>query len=213
MVFVLTCILLAGCVTKTVPPASIYTISPEWDSSKAQEETGKKNSTIIKMASVRGTRALTGTEILYTDARYGQNSYAYSRWSDAPVRLLQILFQVALEESGRFGAVVPPASASEADLLLESTLFDFSHHIKDDGTSEGVVRVRFYVIDNTTKTVTATKEFVSKVPASSQNAQGAASALNKAATNVARNLVAWLAEPGRICKRSQGTASALLSGT
>ena len=190
--------LFAGCATKNVPPASIYTISPEWDSSRAQEETEKKNSTIIKIALVRGTRALTGTEILYTDAQYGWNSYAYSRWSDAPVRLLQILFQVALEESGRFGAVVPPASASEADLLLESTLFDFSHHIKDDGTSEGVVRVRFYVIDNTTKTVTATKEFVSKVPTSSQNAQSAASALNKAATNVARDLVAWLAEPGRI---------------
>jgi len=198
MVSVLTFILLAGCLTKTVPPASIYTISPEWDSSRTQEETGKKNSHIIKMASVRGTQAFTGTEILYTDARYGQNSYAYSRWSDSPVRLLQILFQVALEKSGRFGAVVPPASASEADLLLESTLFDFSHHIKDDGTSEGVVRVCFYVIDNTTKTVIATKEFVSKVQASSQNAQGAVSALNKAATNVARNLVAWLAEPGRI---------------
>jgi cholesterol transport system auxiliary component len=197
-VFVLLCILIAGCVIKTVPPADIYTISPEWDSSKAQEETEKKNSTIIKLALVRGTRALTGTKILYTDARYGQNSYAYSRWSDAPVRLLQTLFQVALEESGRFGAVVPPTSASEAGLILESTLFDFSHHIKDDGASEGVVRARFYLVDNRTKKVTATKEFVSKVPASSQNAQGAAAALNKAATNVARNLVSWLAEPGRI---------------
>jgi len=170
IIFVLFC-LLAGCVSKTVPPASIYTISPEWDSSRAQEETEKKNSTIIKMALVRGTRALTGTEILYTDAQYGRNSYAYSRWSDAPVRLLQILFHVALEKSGRFGAVVPPTSASEADLLLESTLYDFSHHIK---------------------------EFVSCVQASSQNDQGAATALNKAATNVARDLVSWLAEPGRL---------------
>ena len=197
MIFVLFC-LLVGCVTKTVPPASIYTISPEWDSSRAQGETGKKNYTIIKMASVRGARALAGTEILYTDAQYGQNSYAYSRWSDAPVRLLQILFQVALEESGRFGAVVPPASASEADLLLESTLYDFSHHIKDDGTSDGIVRIRFYLVNNTTKTVTATKEFASRVLASSQNAYGAATALNKAATNIARDLVAWLAEPGRL---------------
>ena len=212
MVFVLTCILLAGCVTKTVPPADIYTISPEWGYSRAQAETGKERP-IIKLALVRGTRALTGTEILYTNAQYGQNSYAYSRWSDAPVRLLQTLFQVALGKSGRFKAVVPPTSASGADLLLESTLFDFSHHIKDDGTSEGVVRARFYLVDNRTKKVTATKEFVSKVPASSQNAQGAASALNKAATNVARDLVAWLTEPGRICKRSQGTASALLPGT
>jgi len=197
MISVLFC-LLAGCATKSVPPASIYTISPEWSDMSIQAEGGKKGTLIIKLAPVRATRSLTGAEILYTDVRYGRNSYAYSRWSDAPVRLLQTLFLVALEESGWFGAVVPPASVSEADLLLESTLFDFSHHIKGDGTSEGVVRVRFYLIDNMTKTVTATKEFASRAPASSQNAQGAVSALNKAATNVARNLVSWLAEPGRL---------------
>ncbi len=196
MIFVLFC-LLAGCVTKSVVPAYIYTIAPVWGDSRARAETEKKSLLIIKLAPVRGTRALTGTEIIYTDTRYSRNSYAYSRWSDAPVRLLQTLFQVALEESGRFGAVVPPASASEADLLLESTLFDLSHHINDDGTSDGIVRVRFYLIDNTTKTVTATKEFASRVPASSQNARSAAAALNKAATNVARDLVSWLAELGR----------------
>ena len=48
----------------------------------------------------------------------------------------------------------------------------------------------------TTKTVTATKEFASWVPAASQNAQSAAIALNKATTNVARDLVSWLTEPG-----------------
>jgi cholesterol transport system auxiliary component len=197
LIFVLLC-LLAGCATKSVPPAHIYTISPEWGDISIQAEGGKKGTLIIKLAPVRATRALTGTEILYTNARYSRNSYAYSRWSDAPVRLLQTVFQVALEENGRFGAVVPPTSASKADLLLESTLFDFSHHIKGDGTSEGVVRVRFYLIDNTTKTVTATKEFASRVPASSQNARSAAAALNKAATNVARNLVSWLAEPDRL---------------
>ena len=196
MILVLLC-LLVGCVTKSVPPAHIYTISPEWGESSARAEGGEKGTLIIKLAPVRATRSLTGTEILYTDARYGRNSYAYSRWSDAPVRLLQKLFQVAMEENDRFGAVVPPTSTSKADLLLESTLYDFSHHINDDGTSDGVVRVRFYLIDNTTKTVTATKEFVSRALTSSQNAQGAASALNKAATTVARDLVSWLAEPGR----------------
>jgi len=196
MIFVLF-YLLAGCVTQSVAPADIYTISPEWGDSRAQAEREKKSPLIIKLAPVRATRALTGTEIIYTDARYGRNCYAHSRWSDAPVRLLQTLFQVTLEENGRFGAVVPPTSASKADLLLESTLFDFSHHINDDGTSDGVVRVRFYLIDNTTKTVMETKAFASRVPAFSPNARNAAAALNKAATNVARDLVSWLAEPGR----------------
>ena len=196
MIFILFC-LLAGCMTKSVPPADIYTIPPEWGDRKAQAEREKKSSLIIKLAPVRATRDLAGAEIIYTDARYGRNCYAHSRWSDPPVKLLQTLFQVALEENGRFGAVVTLTSASKADLLLESTLFDFSHHINDDGTSDGIIRVRFYLIDNITKTVTATKAFASRVPASSQNARSAAAALNKAATNVARELVSWLAEPGR----------------
>jgi len=193
--------LLVGCATKNVPPAFIYTISPEWRDNRAPAEREKKSPLIIKLASVRGTRALTGTEILYTDAQYDLNSYAYSRWSDTPLRLLQILFQTALEESGRFRAVVPPTSASEADLLLESTLYDFSHHINDDGTSEGVVRVHFYLIDNTKKTVMATKEFVSRVPALSCNARGAVAALNKAAINIAHDLASWLADPAINLKR------------
>ena len=183
--------------TKSLVPADIYTISPDWGNSRTRTEIEKKSPLIIKLTQIRATRALTGTEIIYTDAQYSQNSYACSRWSDAPVRLLQTLFQVALEENDRFGAVIPPTSASKADLLLETTLFDFSHHINDDGTSDGVIRVRFYLIDNRTKMVTATKEFTAMVSASSQNARSAAAALNKAATNVARDLVSWLAEPGR----------------
>ena len=196
MILALLC-LLAGCVTRSVPPAHIYTISPEWGDNRALAKGVKRCPLIIKLAPVRGTRALYGTKILYTDAQYSQDSYAYSRWSDAPVRLLQILFQAALEKSGRFRAVVPPTSASEADLLLESTLYDFSHHINNDGTSDGVVRVRFYLIDNRKKTVMATKEFVSRVPALSCNARGAVAALNKAATNVAHDLASWLADSGR----------------
>ncbi len=196
IIFVLCC-LFAGCVTQSIAPAHIYTLSPEWGDGIARTESVRKSPLIIKLAPVRATQALTGAEIIYTDSRYGLNSYAHSRWSDAPVKLLQTLFQVTLEENGRFKAVIPPTSAAGADLLLESTLFDFSHHINDDGTSDGVIRIRFYLIDNTTKTVIATKEFSSRMPASVQNARSAAAALNKAATAVARDLVAWLAAPGR----------------
>ncbi|ATX81404.1 cholesterol transport system auxiliary component [Mariprofundus ferrinatatus] len=187
--------LLSGCATRNVPPADIYTISPERAENSQHPEPGQL---IIKLAPMRTTRAFSGTEILYSDAEHALNSYAYSRWSDAPVRLLQVLFQLALEESGRFAAVIPATSASEAHLLLESTLYDFSHHIHADGTSSGVIRARFYLIDYANKTVIATKEFISTVPAASKNAQSATAALNRAATNVARDYVAWLTEHDRI---------------
>jgi len=203
IILVLFC-LLAGCATENIPPADIYTISPDWSDSRTQVQRKKNSKLIIKLTPVRATGALTGTEIIYTDFQYDRNSYVFSRWNDSPVKLLQTLFLVALEESNLFKAAVPPTSIAEADLLLESTLLDLSHHIKNDGTSEGVVRLHFYLINNKTKTVTATGEFVSRVPASTQNAQGAVAALNKAATNVARKLVNWLAEPGRfLTKRTK----------
>jgi len=190
--------LLPGCLIKTNPPADIYTISPRWNNNDIQIEPQKKSSHIIKLAPIRATRALTGTEILYSDTEYSWNSYLYSRWNDTPVKMLQTLFQVSIEESHSFKAVVPPSSVSTADLLLESTLLDLSHHINVDGASEGVIRIQFYLIDNMNRTVIATKQFVSKIPTSTQNAKGVVRALNKAATNIAHKLVVWLTESGRI---------------
>jgi cholesterol transport system auxiliary component len=197
---VVLCCLLAGCMGKNVPPADTYTISPDWEKSSNQGrmKMKEKNRPIIKLAPIRATRAFTGTDIVYSNIRNDQDSYAYSRWNDAPVKLLPMVFQIALEKSGRFGAVLPATSASKADVLIESTLYDFSHHINADGTSDGVIRIRIYLIKIATKEVIATREFFSRVPASSRNAQGAATALNKAATYVARDLTAWLAEPGKI---------------
>jgi cholesterol transport system auxiliary component len=195
---VVLCCLLTGCMGKNVPPADTYTISPDWEKRSNQDWIEKKNRPIIKLAPIRATRAFTGTDIVYNHVRNDQNSYAYSRWNDAPVKLLSIVLQIALEKSGRFGAVLPATSASEADVLVESTLYDFSHHINTDGTSDGVIRIRFYLIKIATKEVIATREFFSRVPASSRNARGAAAALNKAAIIIARDLAAWLAAPDGI---------------
>ena len=192
------CCMFTGCTGKSVPPADIYTISAQWEKSGTPTQEEKKNTIILQLAPIRASKVFGTTAMLYSKAQYDQNSYAYSRWSDSPVRLLHILFQAALEESGRFGAVISPTSASEADFLLESTLYDFSQHIYGDDTSDGVVRIRFYLVNNTTKKVTATKEFVSKVQGSTLSARGATVALNKASINIAHGLTHWLAEPGRL---------------
>lgn len=193
IILVLFC-LLVGCATKNSPPTDIYTLSPNWNDNRTQVKRKKNSKLIIKLTPVRAAGALTGTEIIYTEVQYVRSSYAFSRWNDSPVKLLPTLFLVALDKSNLFKAVVPPTSMAKTDFLLESNLLDLSHHINDDGTSEGVVRLRFYLIENKTKTVIATREFVSRVPASTQNAQGAVGALNMGATKVSRKLVNWLAE-------------------
>lgn len=184
--------LLTACISDPLPPADIYTISPLWTNNATKQNIPSE--LIIKLAPLRATRELTGTQIFYKDREYGQNSYVYSRWNDSPVRLLMTFFHVSIEESQLFKAMVPATSSSKSDLLLESTLLEFSHHIKPDGTSDGVIRIRFYLIDNISKRVISTREFISRVPALTVNAQGAVEALNKAAVNIAGRLIDWLAE-------------------
>ena len=183
---------LAGCVTGKLPPASIYTLNPDLGAVGASANTEQKPANILMLGRILSTNAFNGTDILYKDARYGQNSYAYSRWGDSPTTMLSLVLQDALEKSGHYNAVVPYSSQSQSDLLLESTLIDFSHHVNDDGTSDGILRISFNLIDNRTKRVIASQEFISSVPASQQNAQAAVAALNKAATFVTRDLIDWL---------------------
>ncbi|MFW5444236.1 MAG: ABC-type transport auxiliary lipoprotein family protein [Methylococcaceae bacterium] len=189
--------LVTGCLPNNNPPATIYTLSPQWNNSNTQTDQLTKFPLIIKLSPVRATRSLTGTEILYTDSEHRWNSYVNSHWNDTPIKLLQTLIQVSIETSNLFKAVVPSTSVSTADFLLESTLLDLSHHINEDGTAEGIIRIRFYLIDNSKRMVLASREFVSQVPVSRLNAKAAVEALNIAATSVTYDLISWLSEYDR----------------
>jgi ABC-type uncharacterized transport system auxiliary subunit len=182
---------------QNLPPVDVYAIDPGWSQS-VPAQTEKKCSLIIQIAPVRAAGAFTNTDILYTDTRHSQHSYAYSRWRDAPVRSMQNVLEVALGKSGLFRAVLPPTSVSGADLLVESTLLEFGHFLAEDGHSTGVVRMRFHLIDNRSRRVVASRELVAGMPVSTSDARNATAAINQAALKVADDLVAWLAEPGRL---------------
>ena len=185
---------LTGCVTERLPPTSTYNLYPDLNVIHPLKDTEQRTRDILKLGRISSTSAFSGTDIVYSDMRYGQNSYAYSRWSDSPANMLLVIFQEALEKSGGYMAVVPYSSQSRTDLLLESTLIDFSQHINDDGTSNGTVRMRFNLIDNRIKRVIASRDFVTRAPASSVNAIGAVVALNKAVADLTIELVEWLGQ-------------------
>lgn len=188
--------LLSGCALQSLPSVDVYTLDPQWHEQPIQTEKNRWRDATLKLAPTHGGRSFSTTDIVYRDPQHGHNSYAYSRWSDAPVRLMHTYIQVALERSGQFLAVVPSVSVSEADYLLESTLLDLSHHIKGDGGTEGTIRMRFYLINQKTSEVLATKEFLSVVAAQTNNAEGGVAALNQGASNLVRDFVVWVRELG-----------------
>jgi len=181
-----------GCALRREPPMTVYALEPQWGVEE-RCPAAKKDSRVLQVAPVRGAMALHTTDILYTDQVRSQQSYAYSRWREAPVRAMQTVIEAALGNSGLFKAVLPSSSEAVADLVLESTLLECGHVLKEGSASQGVVRMRFYLIDTKGRTVIADKELVAVAPAAANDASGAAAAINQAALQVAAELAAWLA--------------------
>lgn len=182
-----------GCAGEKLPAVSTYTLSPELNTFQLVNNRQAKPADILMLGRIRSSQLFNSREIIYRDTGYGQNSYAYSRWSDSPVTMLLFIFQEALEKSGRYIAVVPYSSQSKSDFLLESTLLDFSHRINDDRTSDGIIKMRFNLIDNNTNRVIDSRDFVATVPVAAPiNASGVVVALNKAVTVVTQELIDWL---------------------
>ncbi|NQY26092.1 MAG: membrane integrity-associated transporter subunit PqiC [Piscirickettsiaceae bacterium] len=189
---ILIIISLAGCSVinqKSSPAIDVYTLSPLLEK---ESKITVDNAPVLALSPFRSSRGLMSSDIIYRDNEYAFNSYAYSRWSDSPAKLLEIAVQQSLSHRSYLKAVVPTQTGAHARLLLEATLLDFSHHIQGDEHSTGLVVIRFYLIDVQTKTILATKEFSAEVTAEPRNAQGATSAINLASKKVIEALHDWL---------------------
>ncbi len=193
---------LLGCVAETVPPIQNYTLETEYSAPVSSRLLHR--SQVIKITPVKALSEYTRRDIIYSNQDNQLNSYAYSRWNDAPVKLFENIIQQKLENSGLFKAVISSSSFSRADLLLESRLLDFRQKGINQGASTSIVRVRFYLVNAANRSVTDSKEFTATVPLKTVNARGAVDALNQASNQIADKLVKWLTEnPQRLGQQAE----------
>lgn len=192
-VLALTCVAAAGCLPRAIPAPAVYTLSAETRSStgKLRKKPGL-DAPVMKLMPVYGPGPFVSTDILYRNMRHGLNSYALSRWSNAPTKMIETFLLKSLNRDGLFRAVLPPASSSTADLLLEGILYDFSLHLNPHGAPAGVIKIQFYLIKNDTQQLIAAREFSVAVSASDAHAANAVEAINRAVQETGRELAAWL---------------------
>tara|TARA_R110002049_G_scaffold249890_11_gene424255 strand:+ start:2144 stop:2788 length:645 start_codon:yes stop_codon:yes gene_type:complete len=175
------------------PVIDVYTLSQQMDPLATPSDLKDSKALILAWSPIRAPQGLMSTGIIYRDADYGFNSYAYSRWNDSPSKLLGSYFQQSLAQSQHITAVVPLGSRADARLLVEATLLDFSHHIQaTDSDSTGVVSIIFYLINQHDKKLIATKQFTEEVTADQNNAKHATIAINQASKLMAADLQDWL---------------------
>tara|TARA_R110002167_G_scaffold10415_25_gene47840 strand:+ start:3895 stop:4539 length:645 start_codon:yes stop_codon:yes gene_type:complete len=193
---ILATVWLSGCsvINPTPSPAiDVYTLSQQMEPATTSSEIKDSTALILALSPIRSPQGLMGTGIIYRDTDYGFNSYAYSRWSDSPSKLLSSYLQQTLAHSQYISAVLPVGSRVDADLLLEATLVDFSHHLQaQDTRSTAVVSIIFYLINQHDKTLIATKQFTEEIMVEQNNAKHATIAINQASKLISVTLQKWL---------------------
>jgi cholesterol transport system auxiliary component len=126
--------------------------------------------------------------IIYVRTPHSLEYYAHSEWNDTPARMLAPLIVAALENSGRFGAVVRTPSAAAGDLRLDVEIIRL-HLDMLDSPSQVRFTLRAYLVDNGTRQVLAWKEFEQRVPVMQEDPYGSVVAANRAVQGVLRSLV------------------------
>ncbi len=188
LIGILVMLTLGGCSSKSSQAIDIYTL-------KYSEAVDKNRTTIdktLKISLPKSTKEIRKNKILYAKTAHQREAYAYSLWSDTPNRMIEQFLVTLLNQNRLFKAVIPASSEAKSEWLLESTIEDFYQSFDKDNHSFGVVKIRFFLINQKDKKMISKHFFSTKVPAPSLNAEGGVKALNDALLQIGAELTNWL---------------------
>lgn len=174
---------------QTTPEIDIYTLMTT--DQRTVQPSASSSGYSLELARIDSPASLASNKIFYRQ-QHGLESYAYSRWSDALPQLLRRCFQRHLQQRNGLAVVVSENSQAKADWILETNLYDFSHHILASKQSEVRVLAQFYIIDSHSRQVVATTELESNIEVAEQNAKVAVVAFQQATDQISQQLAVWL---------------------
>ena len=131
--------------------------------------------------------------IVYVRVAHQLEHIAHSEWVDTPARMLAPLMMAALEGTGAFRAVVPPASGIAGDLRLDTEVLRLQQEF-GGGPSSVRFTLRATLADNATRRVISSREFDASVGAGSNDPYGGVVAANRAVQQVMQQLASYCSE-------------------
>jgi len=179
---------LSGCSLKEAAPLKVYTLDAG-NISPVNYSDHRHQTIKISYPQSLKDRLTNGMSYSYSGSERGE--YENSKWSNNVGKLIQGNIIQILVQSRTFKAVLPYASTAGEDLRLESTVFDFSHHIRGEA-SYAIVSIQFNLINTDSGKLIKTKRFSYKKNTQTLDARGYVEATNRAMVRLSRDLVAWL---------------------
>jgi len=186
--WILSLFLLSGCSFKSSAPITEYTLSV---APVGAVSSSRYRNKAIKVSYPNSLKEKLSRSIDYSYSLSDRGVYQNSEWSNALPQLIQGTVIEALDQSHLFKGVLPFSSTVYEDYRLESTVYDFSHHVRGE-ESYAVISIRFTLIDTKTGRMTKTRRFSYKEYTRTVDARGFVEAADTAMSKLVRDLVKWL---------------------
>ena len=180
-------IFLSGCGTKMTPLKNYTLQTPEAD----KRYQGSYHSKTIKVMQPLSLKEKMSDKMYFSYSPVQQGAYLNSKWSNNLGQLLQGTVIYTLQSSGMFKGVVSYASTAQADYRLESTVFDFSHHVRGNA-SDAVVSLQFDLVSTHTGELIKSKRFSYREATHTTDAKGYVEASNRVIERLSNDLLLWL---------------------
>ncbi len=179
---------LSGCSLKEAAPLKVYTLN---SGTVAPVSHSKHRHQTIKVSYPQALKEKLSNGMSYSYSSSERGEYQNSQWSNNAGKLIQGNIIQILVQSRIFKAVLPYESTAGEDLRLESTVFDFSHHVRGEA-SYAIVSIQFNLINTNSGKLIKTKRFTYKENTQTLDARGYVEATNRAMVRLSRDLVVWL---------------------
>ena len=180
--------ILSGCSLKEATPLKVYTLDAGVVTPVSYSD---HRSQTIKVSYPQALKDKLTNGMSYSYSSSERGEYQNSQWSNNIGKLIQGNIIQILVQSRTFKAVLPYESTAGEDLRLESTVFDFSHHVRGEA-SYAVVSIQFNLINTDSGKLIKTKRFSYKENTRTLDARGYVEAANRAMVRLSRDLVVWL---------------------
>lgn len=132
-----------------------------------------------------------GQKMYFSYSPSEQGTYQNSKWSNDLGKLVQGTLIQTLQSSEMFNGVVSYASTAQADYRLESTVYDFSHHVRGK-SSNAIVSIDFALVSSQTGKLIKSKRFSYMEATPTVDAEGYVEASNRAIERLSKDLLNWL---------------------
>lgn len=182
-----------GCsIQSKVPPSTKYQLDVATDTAATEAEGCRDK--VLRLGMIESSLILNASNIYYSVDSGPTFTYTRARWVEPLTQQLAKLIETSITKRALFKDVIPLRSLAKNDLLLESSIYDFSQKIHEDGTTTLYLSMKFVLLREYERTIVATKFIEMEQKEQNGDIEGALKGYNMLVAQLLKETNSWLEE-------------------